>query len=76
MQKFGIWIIQNQAKHSSNPKDVFQSAKSILEKLNPKGTSSKTTISKVPIKTPNRKETSKQQYNFYKDMISLEVHNM
>ena len=68
--------MQNQAKHSSNPKDIFQSAKNILEKLNPKGDSSKTTVSKNPIKTPNRKETAKQQYNFYKDTISLEVDNM
>ena len=67
---------QTNAKHSSNRKGIFKSAKCFLEKLNPKEDSSITTISKVPRKVLNRKKTSKQQYNFWKDMISLEVHDM
>ena len=47
-----------------------------LEKLNPKEDSSKTTISKVLSKIPNRKKTTTQQYNSCKGMISLEVHDM
>ena len=50
--------------------------KFFLEKRNPKENSPKTTISNVLSKSPNRKETSKQQHNFYKDMISLEVHDV
>ena len=34
------------------------------------------TISKVLSKIPNRKKTSKQQYNFCKTKISLKVHGM
>ena len=33
-------------------------------------------MSKVLSKIPNRKKTSKQQYNFCDDMISLEVYDM
>ena len=33
-------------------------------------------MSKVLSKVPNRKKTSKQQYSFCDDMISLEVHDM
>ena len=70
--------MQNQTniKHFSNHKDIFKSAKNFLEKLNSKEDSSKTVISKVLSKILNRKKISKQQYNFCKDMISLEVHGM
>ena len=67
---------QTNANHSRNPKDIFKSAKKFLEKLYPKEDSSKTTISKVLSKISNRRKTSKQQYNFCNDMISLEVHDM
>ena len=58
---FGRQNIQNQTniKHSSNPEDIFKSTKNFLEKLNTKGASSKTTISKVLSKSPKRKKTSK-----------------
>ena len=58
--------MQNQinTKHSSNPEDIFKSAKNVLEKCNRKEDASKTTTSKVPGKFSNRKKTSKQQYNF------------
>ena len=49
------------------------SAKNLLEKFNSKEDSSKTPISKVLGKIPNMKRTSKQQYNFFKD---IEVHGM
>ena len=65
---------QTDSKHSSNPKDTFKSAQNFLEKPNPEENFSKTTISKFLSKTPNRRKTSKQQYNFYKDIISLEFH--
>ena len=69
-----IWKknMQNQtnAKHFRNPEDIFKSAKNFLEKLN------LTTISKFLSKIPNRKKTSKQQYNFCKAKISVEVHGM
>ena len=67
---------QTNTKYSSNTEDIFKSAKNILEKLNTKEDSSKTTISKFLSKIPNRKTTSKQQYNFCKAKISLEVHSM
>ena len=63
-------------RHSSNPKDIFKSFKFFLEKPSPKEDSSITTISKVLSRILNRKKTSKQQYNFCKNMISLEVHDM
>ena len=48
---FGRQNMQSQtlqnAKHYSNPKDIFVSAKNVLEKLNTEEDSSKTTISKV-----------------------------
>ena len=47
-----------------------------LKKLSPKEDSSKTTISKVLSRILYRNKISKQQYNFSKDMISLEVHDM
>ena len=47
-----------------------------LEKLNPKKDSSKTTISKVLSKILDRNKTSKKQYNFCKDTISLKVRDM
>ena len=69
-----IWKknMQNQtnAKHFRNPEDIFKSAKNFLEKLN------LTTISKFLSKIPNRKKTSKKQYNFCKAKISVEVHGM
>ena len=70
--------VQNQTnvKHFSNPEDIFKSIKNFLEKRNHKENSSKTTISKVLSKISNRKKTSKQQYNFCKAKISLEVHGM
>ena len=63
-------------KHPSNLENIFKSAKNNLEKLTTKEDSSKTTISKVLNKIPNRKKISKQQYNFFKAKISLEVHGM
>ena len=63
-------------KHYSKPEDIFKLAKNVLEKLSTKEDSSKSTISKILIKIPNRKKTSKQQYNFCKAKISLEVHGM
>ena len=48
----------------SSSEGTFKSAKILLEKLNPKEDSSKTTISKVLILISNRKKTSKQQYKF------------
>ena len=67
---------QTNAKCSSSPKDIFKLAKKFLEKLNPKEDSSKTTTSKVLSKNFNKNKTSKQQDNFCKGMISLEVDDM
>ena len=67
---------QTNTKHFSNPEDIFKSVKNVLEKFNPKKDSSKTTISKVLSKLSSRKKTSKQQSNFYKANISLEVNSM
>ena len=67
---------QTHTKYFSTPEDIFKSAKNFLEKRNPEEDSSKTTISKVLSKISNRKKTSKQQYNFWKAKISLEVHGM
>ena len=47
---------QTNTKHFSNTENVFKSAKKFLEKLNPKEGSSKTNISKVLSKIPNRKK--------------------
>ena len=49
---------QTNAKHLSNPEDIFKSAKNVIEKLNTKEDSSKTTISEVLSKLPNRKKIS------------------
>ena len=70
--------IQSQTilQHFSNPEDTFKSAKNFLEKRDPEGDSYKATISKVLSKISNRKKTSKQQYNFCKAKVSLEVHSM
>ena len=57
---------QTDTKHSSNPEDIFKSAKNFLEKINPKEDSSKTTISKVLSKIPNRKKTSNVAIHFLK----------
>ena len=68
---------QTNRKHFRNPKDIFKSTKNFLEKLNiKKENSSKTTISKFLSKNRNKKTTSKQQYNFCRAKISLEVHAM
>ena len=52
---FGRLNMQNQsnAKHFSNPEDIFKSPKSFLKKLNTKEDSCKTTIFKVQSKIPN-----------------------
>ena len=75
---FGRQNMQNQTntKHFSNPEDIFKSAKNIFEKRNPKEDSSNTSISEVLSKNFDRKKASKQQYNFCKAKISLEVHDM
>ena len=62
--------------YSNNPKDIFQSAKNFLYKLNTKQDSSKTAITKVRSKIFHRKKTSKQQCNFCKAKISVGVHDM
>ena len=67
---------QTNTKHFSNPENIFKLSQKFLEKRNPKVDSSKTTISKVLSKIYKRKKTSKQQYNFCKAKISLEVHSM
>ena len=67
---------QTNTKHSSNSRDIFKPAKKFLEILNPKQDFSKTMKSKVLRTISNRKKTSKQQYNFYKDIISLKVHGI
>ena len=67
---------QTNTQHFSNPEYIFKSAKSSLEKRNPVE-NSKTIICKVLSKISNRKKTSKQQYNFYKEeKTSLEVYGM
>ena len=53
-----ICKIKKNTKYNSNPKNIFKSTKNFLEKLNPN--CSKTVISKVLNKIPNRKKTSKQ----------------
>ena len=67
---------ETKTKQSSNPKGIFKTVKDLLEKLNTKEDSSKTTISNVLTKISHRKKTSKQQYNLCKAktfaMISLE----
>ena len=65
---------QTNTKHLSNTEDIFKSAKNFLEKFNTKEDSSKTTISKFLIKIPNRKKTSKQQYNFCKAFFRSSWH--
>ena len=67
---------QTNVKYSSNSKVIFKSARKILEKLNPKEISPKTTIFEGQSKIINRNKTSNKQYNFCKDMISLEVCDM
>ena len=49
-------------KHSSNPEDIFKSAKNFLEQINIKEniTISETTISQVLSKIPSRKKILKQ----------------
>ena len=49
---------QTNTQYSSNLKGIFKSAKIFLEKLNPRGESSKTTISKVLSKILSRHKTS------------------
>ena len=49
------------AKHSSNPDNIFESAKKLLRKLNPNKSSSKTARSKVLSKLPNRKKQQQKQ---------------
>ena len=67
---------QTNTKHFKNPEGTSKSAKDFSEKLSTKEDSSKTTISKFLSKIPNRKKTSKQQYNLCKAKISLEVHGI
>ena len=67
---------QTNTKYSSSPEDIFKSAKSFLDELNPKEETSKTTISKVLSKILNKNKTSKHQCNFCKDIIFLEDHDM
>ena len=55
---------------------LHQRERNFLENLNPKEDSSKSTLSKVLSKIPNLRKTFKQQYNFCKTKISLEVHGM
>ena len=75
---FGRQNLQNQTnkKHFSNPENIFKSTKNVSEKCNPELDSSKTTVPTVLSKICNRKKISKQQYNFCKAKISLEVHGM
>ena len=75
-QKYPKSNYQTNTQHFSNPEHIFKSAKNFLEKRNPIEDSSKTIICKVLSKISNRKKTSKQQYNFYKAKISLEVYGM
>ena len=67
---------QTNTKHFSNPEDIFKSTKNFLEKRNLKEDSSKTNIYKALSKISNRSKISKQQHNFCKAKISLEVHGM
>ena len=66
---------ETKTKYSSNPKGIFKTAKDLLEKLNTKEDSPKTTISKVLSKISHRRKTSKQQYNLCNAKISLKVHD-
>ena len=61
---------QTNTKYSSNPKDIFKSAKKYLENRSTKEDSPKANIAKSLSKISNRKKASKQQYNFFKDKIS------
>ena len=65
---------QTNTKYSSNPKDIFKSAKKYLENRSTKEDSPKANIAKSLSKISNRKKASKQQYNFFKDKISWQVH--
>ena len=57
-------------------KTFLNQLKNFLEKRNLKEDSSKTNIYKVLSKISNRSKISKQQHNFCKAKISLEVHGM
>ena len=70
------YIDDKNTKFSSNPEDILKSAKKILQKLNTKEDTSKTTIPEGLSKILKRKKISKQRLNFFESKISVELHGM
>ena len=70
--------MQNQTnlKYSSNPKDIFKSAKKNQKNLTPSKDFLKLQHLKFQAKFLTEKNPLKKQYNFCKAMISLEVRDM
>ena len=69
--KSKLYTDNNKSKYSSNPKDIFKSAKNFCETLSTKETTSKAATTEFLTKIPNRKKISNEQFNISEAKISL-----
>ena len=60
-----LYTDDNKSKYSSNPKEIFKSAKKNYEKLYTKEAISKATTTAFLNKILDRKEISNKKFNFY-----------
>ena len=64
-------LYNNKSKYSSNPKNIFSSAKKFHEKLYAKETTSKAATTEFLSKITNRKKISKEKCNLCETITSL-----
>ena len=68
-----LYTDDNNSKHSSNPKDIFKSAKKFYETLYTKETTSKAATTKFLSKIPKRKKIPNKQFNICEAKLSLQA---
>ena len=66
-----LYTDHKRSKYSINPYDFLKFAKNFYVKLYTEETTSKTTISELLSKSPNRKKISDEQFHLHKAKISL-----
>ena len=58
-----LYTDDNKSQYSSNPKNIFKSAKKVYEELYTQETTSKAATNKFLCKIPNKKKISNEQSN-------------
>ena len=67
-----LYTDHKRSKYSSNPNDIFKSAKKLYVKIYTEEATSRTATTELLSKSPNRKKISDEQFHLCKANLSLD----